>query len=321
MIFAEIRYETHDQELLFIVAAFQQWKYYFKNSHHSVTILTNHNNLRYFMKTTALNKRQFRWALALAEYDFEIKYRFEKINSVDESSRRSDYERKADDEICLFILQNKLKNIIITVVNLISVVTRDFKRALTERTKSTFDTFSFKEIDEENVEELFDVEKNDLFYNVVTQQFRRSDVRETCNSERQMKSFFKLLMIKFEELQEKNFVIIKIQNQLKSQDQRDAYATREWFLQHNLLYYFHVIYVSDEMIIKAKMLRLHHDDSLIKHFEIKKTRSLLQKKFYWLRMLKDIKEYIQNYDVCQRVKALRHRFYDEMTSFFISVRS
>ena len=68
------------------------------------------------------------------------------------------------------------------------------------------------------------------------------------------------------------------------------------------------------------MLRLHHDNSLTKYFEIKKTCSLLQRKFYWLRMLKDIKEYIQNYDVCQRVKVFRHRLYDETTSPFILVR-
>ena len=79
-------------------------------------------------------------------------------------------------------------------------MTRDFERTLTERTKSVFDTLFFKEIDEKNVEKLFDVEKNDLFYNVVTQQLRRSDVHETYNSERQMKSFFKFLMIKLEEL-------------------------------------------------------------------------------------------------------------------------
>ena len=79
-------------------------------------------------------------------------------------------------------------------------MTRDFERALTKRTKSAFDTLFFKEIDEENVEEFFNVEKNDLLYNVVGQQFRRSDVRETCNSEQQMKLFFKLLMIKLEKL-------------------------------------------------------------------------------------------------------------------------
>ena len=199
-------------------------------------------------------------------------------------------------------------------------MTRDFEKTLTERTKSVFDTLFFKEINEENVEKLFDVKKDDLSYNVITQQFRRSDACETCNSERQMKLLFKLLMIKLEKLQEKNFVTIRVQDQLKSQDQRDACAIREWFLQHNLLYYFHVIYVSDETIMKAKILRLHYDDSLTRHFEIKKTRSLLQRKFYWLRILKDIKEYIQSCDVCQRVKALRHRSYNKTTSLFISAR-
>ena len=104
---------------------------------------------------------------------------------------------------------------------------RDFKRTLTERTKSAFDTLFFKKINEENVKEFFDVEKDDLFYNVVTQQFRRGDACETCNSERQMKSLFKLLMIKFEKLQEKNSVIIKVRDQLKSQSQRDVCAIRK----------------------------------------------------------------------------------------------
>ena len=92
-IFVEIRYEMFDQELLFIIATFQQWKHYFKNNHHSVTILTNHNNLHYFITTITFNKRQFQWVLAFAEYDFEIEYRFEKIDSIDESSRRSDYKK------------------------------------------------------------------------------------------------------------------------------------------------------------------------------------------------------------------------------------
>ena len=106
-------------------------------------------------------------------------------------------------------------------------MTRGFERALTERTKSALDMLLFKKINEEDVEELFDVEKDDLSYNVVTQQLRRSGVCETYSSERQMKSLFKFLMIKLEKLQEKNFVIIKIRSQLKLQNQRDACAIRE----------------------------------------------------------------------------------------------
>ena len=47
-------------------------------------------------------------------------------------------------------------------------MTHDFERALTERPKNAFNTFSFKKIDKKNVKELFNVEKDDLSYNVVT---------------------------------------------------------------------------------------------------------------------------------------------------------
>ena len=71
--------------------------------------------------------------------------------------------------------------------------------------------------------------------------------------------------------------------------------------------------------MKTKIFYIFHDDSLTKHLEIKKTRSLLQKKFYWFRMLKDMKKYIQNCNICQLVKAFRHRLYDKTTLFFISI--
>ena len=84
-----------------------------------------------------------------------------------------------------------------------------------------------------------------------------------------------------------------------------------------MLYSIYVIYVFNKTIIKTKILRMHHDDSLIKHFEIKKIYSLIQKKSYWLKMLKNIKKYIQSCDVCQRVKTFQHDFYDELTLFFV----
>ena len=68
-------------------------------------------------------------------------------------------------------------------VNLVFVMTRDFERTLIKRTKNVFDILFFKETDEKNIKEFFDIEKNDLFYNIITQQFRQSNVRETCSNE------------------------------------------------------------------------------------------------------------------------------------------
>ena len=89
------------------------------------------------------NKCQFRWVLVITEYDFEIKYYFKKIHSIDNSSRRSNYKEKTDYKICLFILQNKLKNMTVVVVSLIFVIIFDFEKTLTERTKSVSDKYFF----------------------------------------------------------------------------------------------------------------------------------------------------------------------------------
>ena len=82
------------------------------------------------MRIIIFNKSQSRWVLIFVKYNFEIKYYSEKINSIDESLKRSNYKKKTDDEICLFILQNKLKNIIVIVVDLIFIMTRGFEKVL-----------------------------------------------------------------------------------------------------------------------------------------------------------------------------------------------
>ena len=88
-----------------------------------------------------------------------------------------------------------------------------------------------------------------------------------------------------------------------------------------LLYFFHVIYVFEKIALKAKLLRLHHDDFLANHFKFKKTHVLMQRKFYWFKMTKDIKEYVKNCDMCQCTKTSYHHFYDELLLLFISTRS
>ena len=130
MILAKICYETHDQKLLTIIMTFKQWRHYLKSSRHSVTVLTDHNNLRYFMTTTSLNRRQFKWTLVLVEYDFKIKYRTEIINFANASFKRFDYENQINDEICFLTLQNKLRNIIVIIVNLTSIITRNVTKTL-----------------------------------------------------------------------------------------------------------------------------------------------------------------------------------------------
>jgi hypothetical protein len=120
---AEIRYKTHDKELLAIVLAFKHWRHYVEGSAHTVEVLTDHNNLKGFMEMKQLNGTQARWAMGLAAYDFVIKYRPGKSNPADAPSRRPDYEGGAPltDDL-LPELQQKL--IAIGVVRDLSLILR-----------------------------------------------------------------------------------------------------------------------------------------------------------------------------------------------------
>jgi hypothetical protein len=91
MIFAEMNYKTHDQELLIIVECFKHWRHYLKKNYDTMKILIDHNNLKDFMNVKTLNEQQVKWAMRLINFDFIIKHRFEKINLVDDSSKRFDY--------------------------------------------------------------------------------------------------------------------------------------------------------------------------------------------------------------------------------------
>ena len=51
----EQRYITHNQELLVIVAAIKHWRYYYMGSNYPIKVLTDYNNLEYFITIKVLS--------------------------------------------------------------------------------------------------------------------------------------------------------------------------------------------------------------------------------------------------------------------------
>ena len=74
-----------------IVHAFKQWRQYLRGASDTITVRSDHENLKYSMTKRALTSRQARWAERLAEFDFVIEYRTGKTNPADGPSRRPDY--------------------------------------------------------------------------------------------------------------------------------------------------------------------------------------------------------------------------------------
>ncbi len=73
-------------------------------------------------------------------------------------------------------------------------------------------------------------------------------------------------------------------------------------------------YVSEDLSVREELLKRHHDDSLVRHFDADKISELLNHKYYWKSMIKNVKEYIDTCDICQRVKMKHHLSYDKLRS-------
>jgi hypothetical protein len=73
------------------VEYFKHWRHYLEGSWYTIKVLTDHNNLRYFINTKYLESRQARWVIYLSSFDFEIYYRKGSANPADALSRRPNY--------------------------------------------------------------------------------------------------------------------------------------------------------------------------------------------------------------------------------------
>ena len=88
----ERNYEIHDKEMLAIVRALEEWRHFVEGAEHHCEIWTDHKNLQYFMTAEKLNRRQARWSLLLARFDFIMHHRPSKsMGKTDALSCRSDH--------------------------------------------------------------------------------------------------------------------------------------------------------------------------------------------------------------------------------------
>ena len=90
----------------------------------------------------------------------------------------------------------------------------------------------------------------------------------------------------------------------------------DWEDVEGVLQYRRLPYIPE--IICSKVISCHHDDSLAEHFGINKTRELVDRKYYWPSLKRDIEIYVRGYDVCLASKVIRHKPYEYLQSLPIS---
>ena len=57
---------------------------------------------------------------------------------------------------------------------------------------------------------------------------------------------------------------------------------QKWIINdENLVKRNECLYVLDDAVVKKKLIKKHHDDSLSEHFEAQKILNLIQRKYFW----------------------------------------
>ena len=70
-------------------------------------------------------------------------------------------------------------------------------------------------------------------------------------------------------------------------------------------------------IICSEGISCHHDDPLVRHFGIDKTRKLAGWKYHWLSLRRNVESYIWGYYICLTSKAVRHKPYGDLQPLHI----
>jgi len=62
------------------------------------------------------------------------------------------------------------------------------------------------------------------------------------------------------------------------------------------------VYVLKDEKLRVEIIWLHHDTSIAEHGGQWKTVELVTRNYWWLEITKEVKQYVEGYDQCQRIK-------------------
>lgn len=289
---AEQNYETYDQEMLAIVGAFKHWRRYLEGAAHAVRVLTDHNNLKGFMKLKQLNGRQARWATFLAAFDFEIEHRPGKTNPADAPSRRPDYVPEADTSSGLIpTLQAKLKKWMGNPLNEHQVMV---SRIVATGEQARHMRHASEEQKQPNCEAICVLPRVAAVSLARGEKPFETPTRDVVEAIKMLQSTHKDWVTKL----------------LDTQRTRSGIAACK--MRNGLVYRGNALCVPEDAALRSELLRMHHDHPLAGHFAVSKTRDLVVRKYWWPSIEKDVRKYTSTCGVCQRTRVQRHRPYGEM---------
>ncbi len=313
---AEVQWNMHDKELYTIVLDFKNWWHYLQSSKRLIDVITDHNNLRYFMTMKKLNAWQMRWVEKLTAFDFHIKYHRDKLNSANASSRRLNImklnDSKKNNDYFLSTLQNKLCNQkcqsellkneeVLTAIKLAALMTQLNDTVIAD----TQVMCSNEKI----------LIRSCRILNTVSSQLLIHQIMKSKRFYLKMSESMTAWLLK---LQQRNVFVTN-----EKWHQRFAFKKNEllkWSMKDDeLLRHDLAVYVFNDSATRNEILHMNHDDLEANHFAHACIKTVIRRKYYWLKILKKMMKYVCICSDCQRMQVHHHKLYKELT--FISSES
>src|SRR6266481_4786735 len=95
---AEHNYAIYDKEMLLVRHGLEEWRHILEGTTHTIEILNDNKNLRYFRMAKTLNCRQACWSLYLSQFNYSLAHRAGRhLAKPDALSRRVDYQVDGED--------------------------------------------------------------------------------------------------------------------------------------------------------------------------------------------------------------------------------
>ena len=83
-----------------------------------------------------------------------------------------------------------------------------------------------------------------------------------------------------------------------------------------MLHHQSLSYISE--IIQIELISRYHNDLLVGHFGIKKSRKLVVRKYYWPTLCHNVKDYVKRCDICLALKTLWHKPFGDLQSLTVA---
>jgi len=76
----------------------------------------------------------------------------------------------------------------------------------------------------------------------------------------------------------------------------------EWQIEGNLVLKEEKVYISKDKNLRVEIIWLHHNVLVAEHKGKWKTTELVTRNYWWQEVTRDIRWYVEGYNMCQRIK-------------------